>query len=193
LFPPGSSWEYSDSGYVVLAEIIERLSGMKYADFLKKTIFEPLGMNHTVVYDERKQKIPNRAVSYDSWLGLYRDIDYTPLNNIYGDGNVNSSVTDLYLWDQALYSDKLIPHSVLQQAFTPGTLNDKRRTQYGFGWYLGSYSSSATVYHPGSWVGFQSMIFRIPDRHFTVIALANCTCIELSTQVQRIVDIYMAQ
>ena len=191
-FAPGSSWEYSDSGYVVLADIIERLSGMKYADFLKRNIFDPLGMNHTVVYDERKPRIPNRAISYDTWLGFYRDIDYTPLNNIYGDGNVNSSVQDLFLWDQALYTDRLIPRSLLQQAFTPATLNDQRQMPYGFGWYLGSYGSSATVYHPGSWVGFQSMILRIPARRFSVIGLANCTCVELLTQVQRIVDLYLA-
>jgi CubicO group peptidase (beta-lactamase class C family) len=191
LFSPGVSWSYSDSGYVVLAEVIERVSGMRYGDFLKKNIFDVLGMDHTVVYDERKPKIPNRAVSYEEWLGFYRDIDYTPLNNIYGDGNVNSTVSDLFLWDQALYTDRLIPQPVLQHAFRPTTLKDKNQIHYGFGWYLGTYGPFATEYHPGSWLGFQSMILRIPDRHFSVIALANCTCLDLQAQVQKIIEFYL--
>ena len=188
---PGSVWSYSDSGYVVLAEIIERASGMKYGDFLKKNIFDPLGMKETVVYDERKPRIPNRAISYASWLVLYHEIDYTPLNFIYGDGNVNSTIRDLYRWDQALYTEKLIRHETMDQAFTPGTLSDHSAIPYGFGWRLDTYGSDKYLWHSGSWLGFGSMIARIPEQRFTVILLVNCSCLEVESSVSRILDIYL--
>jgi len=130
-FAPGDKYEYGGSGYVLLALIIEKVSGKPYSRFLKENIFRPLGMNSTLVYDETRPKVKNKAVSYSRVGERYKDIDYTPLNLIYGDGNVNSTVEDLYKWDQALYTDRLLRAETLEQAFTPGKLNDGMDTGYG--------------------------------------------------------------
>jgi CubicO group peptidase (beta-lactamase class C family) len=92
---------------VLLALIIEKVSGKPYPQFLKENIFQPLEMNNTLVYDETRPEVKNKAVSYARVGEEYKVIDYTPLNLIYGDGNVNSTVEDLYKWDQALYSERL--------------------------------------------------------------------------------------
>src|SRR5262245_33092806 len=94
LFAPGAKWEYSNSGYVVLAQIVEKASGMTFPAFLKQNVFDPLGMSTTVVSDQIKAPAVNRAISYAPAGGGFRDADYTPLNRIYGDGNVNTSLED---------------------------------------------------------------------------------------------------
>jgi len=99
LFEPGTKFEYSNSGYVVLAQIIEKASTQSYAQFLKQNIFKPLGMKRSYVYDESRPNIPERAASYTMKDGTYREIDYTPLNAIYGEDNVYTTLNDLVKWE----------------------------------------------------------------------------------------------
>src|SRR5580704_780697 len=122
-FPPGDRFEYSDSAYVVLGQIIERVTGQRYAAFLKEVIFDPLGMNDTMVVDERKQKVPRLALSYGERDGKWQDITYTPENSIYGEDGIYSALNDLYKWDQALYGERLVSRATLEMAFAPGRTN----------------------------------------------------------------------
>ena len=191
-FAPGDKYEYGGSGYVLLALIIEKISSKSYAQFLKENIFQPLGMNSTLVYDETRPKVKNKAVSYARVREGYKDIDYTPLNLIYGDGNVNSTVEDLYKWDQALYTEKLLTVRTLEQAFTPGKLNDGTETGYGSGWLVKNSPGLRRIAHGGSWVGFRSLMVRYPDQRLTIIVLSNFAEFDRETLVYKIARIYLA-
>ena len=191
LFAPGDRWEYSNSGYVVLANIVEKASGMTFPAFLKQNVFDPLGMTTTIVSDQIKAPAMNRAISYAPAAGGFRDADYTPLNRIYGDGNVNTSIEDMYKWDQALYTDRLVKQSTLALAFTPATLNDGSRTNYGFGWTIGEENGVRVISHGGAWVGFRTNITRIPSEHFSVVVLSNAANFNPSLLVKRITAIYL--
>jgi CubicO group peptidase (beta-lactamase class C family) len=190
-FPPGSRWEYSNSGYVVLALIVEQASGQRYAEYLAENIFGPLGMKDTVVYDERKPAVANRAISYAREANGFADIDANPLNLIYGDGSVNTTVEDMFRWDQALLTERLVKASTLAEAFTPGKLNDGSSTGYGFGWSVQRFLGLDCVGHGGGWVGFRTFILRFPSERFSVIVLSNWAQFDPDGLSKRIARVYL--
>ncbi|HLX11570.1 MAG TPA: serine hydrolase [Bacteroidota bacterium] len=167
-FPPGTQFSYSNSGYVLLASIVEKVTKEPYAKFLKDNIFDPLGMKNTIVYDETKPDISNRARGYDRFGN---DDDYNLLT--YGEGGIYSSVEDMFLWDQALYGEALVKKATLQEAFTGAALNDSAMSSYGFGWAIGTYDGQPTISHAGRYGGFNTYIKRYPQSHNTVIFLTN--------------------
>jgi CubicO group peptidase (beta-lactamase class C family) len=183
-FEPGAKFEYSDSAYVVLAQIIERITGERYAEFLKANIFDPLGMKDTLVVDERKQRVPRLALSYSNRSGHWEDITYSPENSIYGEDGIYSTINDLYKWDQALYTDRLVSRTTLETAFTPGLGNDgmpistdllSRPSSYGFGWVISSLRGEKDIEHAGGWAGYETYILRVPSRRVTAIVLTNAS------------------
>ena len=192
-FAPGDKWEYSNSGYMVLAQIIEKASRERYAQFLKENIFQPLGMNRTLVYDDTRPEVRNRAISYERTESGYKNIDYNALNLIYGDGNVNTTVQDMYKWDQVLYTKKLIKQSTLLQAFTSGKLNNGKETGYGFGWGVADYLGLRRVSHSGGWAGFRTHISRFPAQRFTVVVLSNLGQFNPGVIANKIAKIYLAE
>jgi CubicO group peptidase (beta-lactamase class C family) len=190
-FQPGAKWEYSNSGYMVLGQIVEKASGQRYRDFLRDTIFHPLGMTETAVYDETKPKIPNRAASYRQASSKFANIDYTPLNGIYGEDNVVSTLNDMYKWDQALYTDTLVRQSTLAQAFRPGRLNDNSATDYGFGWSIGDRLGLHYVEHGGGWLGFRTFVLRYPQHRFSVIVLSNLAQFDPGAMANKVARVYL--
>jgi CubicO group peptidase (beta-lactamase class C family) len=190
-FEPGAKFEYSNSGYMVLAQIVEKASGQVFPVFMKNNVFVPLGMSSTVVSDQIIAPAPDRAISYaSSWLG-YRVADYSPLNRIYGDGNVNTSTDDMFKWDQALYTDQLVKQSTLAEAFTPVKLNDGSSAPYGFGWRVVDANGLKMLSHGGSWVGFRAHIVRIPSERFSVVVLSNRGNFNSRLAAVRIANIYL--
>jgi CubicO group peptidase (beta-lactamase class C family) len=156
-FSPGQRFEYSDSAYVVLAQIIERITGERYAEFLKKMLFNPLAMKDTMVVDERKQRVPRLALAYVKGDDGWKDITYSPENSIYGEDGIYSTIEDLYKWDQALYTERLVTRATLEMAFTPGLAKDgqeartdmlARPSSYGFGWFISSLKGEKSLEHP---------------------------------------------
>src|SRR5207244_1397669 len=115
--------------YILLALIVEKLSGQPYPLFLKQHIFAPLGMNHTFVHDATRARGARRARGYNRFGD---ELDYDLLT--YGEGGIYSTVTDMFKWDQALYADRLVKRSTLEQGFTRGKLNNGSLSNYGFGW-----------------------------------------------------------
>lgn len=173
-FVPGEKWEYSNSGYVILAQIVEKVTGQSFAQFLQQEIFQPLGMKRSRLYDETRPTVEKRATSYRlAESGLYRDIDYAPQNAVYGADNIYTTVEDMYSWDQALSTEKLVRAATLEEAFTAGRLNNGKATNYGFGWFLIEALGLEALAHGGSWLGFRTYILRFPDQRFTVIVLSN--------------------
>lgn len=185
LFEPGTQWEYSNTGYAMLASIIEKVTGMSYGAYLSRAIFKPLNMNNTFVYRRRfaPKKVANYAYGYvysDS-LKKYCLPDDLPetnlvvwLDGIVGDGTVNSTVVDLLKWDRALYTDKLISTESKKEVFTSSELTDKSKTNYGFGWFIeenGVYGDLVT--HTGGWPGYRTIIERHIQNDKTIIILLN--------------------
>ncbi|MFO0980706.1 MAG: serine hydrolase domain-containing protein [Planctomycetota bacterium] len=190
-FAPGDQWAYSNSGYVVLAAIVEAASGQRFPDFVRENIFEPLGMRHSLVMDENVQTAANRAISYAREATGFTDIDAHPLNLIYGDGAVNTTIEDLFLWDQALATEKLVKASTRELAFTSGKRNDGTDTGYGFGWAVGQFFGRRCVSHGGAWVGFRAFIMRLPAQEFSVVIEANLAQADPEAMAKRVARIYL--
>lgn len=186
LFAPGKKWTYSNTGYVLLASIVEKVSGTDFSQFLTKHIFLPLNMKNSFVYNRRQhpRKIKNSALGYiyDSTLKRNMLPDSIPgmsnyvycLDGIVGDGMVNSSATDLLLWDRALANGKLVKGELLKEIFTPGVLTNGEEVDYGFGWTLDNQPPIGKIAsHSGSWPGFITYIERDLDKDITIIMLQN--------------------
>ncbi|MBC8045443.1 MAG: beta-lactamase family protein, partial [Fimbriimonadaceae bacterium] len=185
LFEPNTNWEYSNTGYALLASIIEKVTGMSYGEYLHKVIFKPLEMTNTFVYRRRfePKKIDNYAYGYifsDSLNKYILPDDLAEskivvwLDGIVGDGTVNSTVIDLLKWDRALYTDKLISKESKNEIFTSAEINDKSKTDYGFGWFIednGVYGN--IVNHTGGWPGYMTFIDRHIQNDYTIIVLLN--------------------
>ncbi|HWB27683.1 MAG TPA: serine hydrolase domain-containing protein [Chitinophagaceae bacterium] len=172
-FLPGQGYKYSNSGYVMLALIVEKVSGQSFADFMHDHIFQPLGMNATIVKDRQHERITNRAYGYSKRGAHYERTDQSITSGTYGDGGIYSSVDDLFKWDQALYTTKLVSAGTLQEAFTPGTYGNNEHSDYGFGWSIDTVRGYRKISHEGASIGFRSYILRLPYEKFSVIVLMN--------------------
>ena len=168
-FRPGTGYRYSNSGYALLALIVQRASGKAFATFLRERIFQPLGMFHTVAYEEGISTVNNRAFGYTQESGRWNRTDQDQTSAVLGDGGIYSSIDDLAKWDAALYDGRLLQPSSLRAAFTPATHTDDPEIEYGYGWRI----TGETLWHSGESVGFRNVIVRYPQRHLTVIVLTN--------------------
>jgi len=195
LFKPGDKWEYSNSGYAILASIIERVSGKKYGQFLAENIFVPLKMKRSRTYNTRRsgEVIDNYAYGfvYSDSLKKYTLPDslkeywfvYT-LDGVEGDGIVNSTTGELFKWNEALYTDKLVSKASLDEAFTSGKLNNDSLHNYGFGWFLQNDSVNGKITrHTGSWPGYRNQIIRFVDHGDCIIILTNTENPQVRTTV----------
>ena len=135
-FRPGSKFEYSNSGYVVLGLIAAKASGKSFARFLEESIFQPLGMSSTVAYEPGISTVKNRAYGYTPSEKTFLRTDQSLTSATLGDGGIYSSVEDLYYWDQALNTTTLVRATTLKQAFSPANFADGQKSNYGFGWFV---------------------------------------------------------
>lgn len=190
-FPPGTKYRYSNSAYALLALIVEARSGSTFARFLKQHIFDPLKMTNTVAYEAGLCTVPYRAYGYSTRASGFERTDQSLTSSVLGDGGIYSSVTDLYKWDHALYTTRLVSRKMLEQAFTPGPQTDLPDTHYGFGWYLGTYRGLKEIWHRGTTRGFTTRIARFPEKKFTVIILTNRNEADIAKLPYRIVDHYL--
>jgi CubicO group peptidase (beta-lactamase class C family) len=172
-FKPGSKHQYSNTGYAILAMIIEKIYGKPYRDFLRENIFDPLGMNNTIAFEKNINEVTNRAYGYKITNGVPEFADQSITSAVLGDGGIYSSLNDLYKWDQELYTEKLINRKYLDESWSNGITKTGEEFPYGYGWRLESYKNNKAVYHTGSTRGFRNIIYRIPEKHFTIIILTN--------------------
>ena len=168
-FRPGTGYRYSNSGYALLALIVQHASGKTFAKFLRERIFQPLGMFNTVAYEEGISTVNNRAFGYTQEAGRWNRTDQDPTSAVLGDGGIYSSIDDLAKWDAALYDGRLLQPSSLRAAFAPATHTDDPEIEYGYGWRI----TGETLWHSGESVGFRNVIVRYPKRHMTVVVLTN--------------------
>ena len=190
-FEPGTSWAYSNSGYVLLGLVVARASGKPFPDFVRDRIFRPLQMTHTLAYEAGKSEVPQRAFGHTKEGAAFREADQSPTSATLGDGGVYSSIEDLAKWDEALRTNELLSPAWMKPATTPVTLLDGSRPRwppgergddnlepgqpvaYGFGWLLDPWRGHARMWHHGGTTGFKSVIERFTDDGVTVVVLAN--------------------
>lgn len=168
-FKPGTSYRYSNSGYALLALIVEKASGKSFATFLHDRIFAPLGMNHTVAFEDGISTVSNRAFGYTLKNGKWARKDQSLTSAVLGDGGIYSSIDDLAKWDAALYDSRLLNDESRKLAFAAHASTDKPEVKYGFGWRI----TGETLWHSGETSGFRNVIIRNPSRRRTVIILTN--------------------
>ena len=178
-FQPGERWEYSNTGYIVLASIVEKVSGQHFREFLKEQITDPIGMSNTILYSyqiEADPTMPNRVFGYRLALNQ-KDLvpnDYNIVNDVRGDGGLFSTLEDLYKWNMALVNHTIISKEYLDEAWTPGVLNNGEKTNYGFGWFIGDDEEMAEhVFHSGGWVGFGTFLFNEVETKSGFVMLTN--------------------
>ena len=203
LAEPGEKYEYSNTGYVLLASVVEKASGKDFVQMCREQIFQPVGMTSTDIRSlEEKAAIKNFALGhmYVPEKKRYIRADSFPssnytiwLGNRKGPGRISSTTSDLLKWDRALYTESLIHKTSLEQAFTPARLNNDSTSNYGFGWVLKSHPAlGKVVYHTGGNPGYTTIIIRYIDADKTVIMLCNNAYEgfgELQGQVEKLIAV----
>lgn len=200
-FAPGTSWDYSNSAYVVLGQIAARVSGLPFGQFLHDRIFEPLHMSNTLVYVNGVNGVPNRAYGYPA--------DQSSTSATQGDGGVYSNLADLAKWDEALDKHTLLSPAEMSAALTPvklangapakwpvaaggDNLAPGKPVSYGFGWFLDPYQGHARMWHFGSTTGFGTAIERFTADRLTIVILCNRTDLDPGKLALQVADAVLA-
>jgi len=187
-FEPGARFHYSNSGYFLLGAVLEQVSGISYEQLLKDRIFRPAGMNDSG-YAHSETIIPHRASGYQRSSNGLQNARFYDMSIPFAAGALYTTVGDLFLWDQALYGEQLLPANVRELLFKPNLEN------YGFGWGIlipepGSPNAGETVLmHGGAIFGFQSVIERIPKQKELIVLLDNTDSpklLEVALEIRRI-------
>ena len=207
-FAPGTSWSYSNSGYVVLGLIVATASGKPYREFLRERIFAPLKMNHTIVYQKAKNEVANRAFGHSKEGDLLKESDQSSTSATLGDGGVYSNLEDLAKWDDALQNHTLLSEKEMQPALTPVKLNDSSEPHwpkepngdnlhpgkpvfYGFGWFLDPYNGHPRMWHTGSTMGFRTVIERFLGQNLAIIILSNRSDLDPEKLSLQVADLFL--
>lgn len=170
-FEPGEKFSYCNSNYLLLGIILENVSGMTYEEYLKKNIFEPLNMNDTGILFGNEDVIYD-ATAYDGYLEVIPVDDEILLRNIYGAGNIYSTVEDLYRWDRGLKTEKLVKEETLNEIFTKYE-EFPNAGYYGYGWVITDTGLGQMIWHDGATLGFSANVARFVDDDLTIIILTN--------------------
>jgi CubicO group peptidase (beta-lactamase class C family) len=199
-FPPGSKWEYSNSGYAVLAMIVGKVSGESFGRFLQERIFTPLKMTNTLAYEKGRNEVPHRAYGYTRIDGAWRETDQSPTSAVLGDGGIYSSLDDLAKWDRALRDHTLLSAQEMRPALIPvqptndaTTFPEGKPVSYGFGWFLDPYRGHKRMWHYGETVGFRTVIERFPDDKLTIIVLANRADLDPQALSLKVADLFLGK
>src|SRR6266403_1927799 len=186
-FAPGSHWTYSNSGYVVLAMVVEKRSGMSFGDFLRQRIFTRLGMRGTLAYERGRNDVAHRAYGHTKTADRWSETDQSSTSATLGDGGVYTSLDDLAKWDAALTA------ATAANGAPPQQLDGSLAPLYGFGWFLDPYRGHRRYSHYGETVGFRNAIQRFPDDRLTVIVLSNRAEVDAPALAESVADLYFVR
>lgn len=192
-YPPGTKWSYSNLGYLTLGLLIHKVTGEFYGDFLQERIFRPLGMTTTRIISE-EDIVPNRSAGYRLVKGELKNQEWvSPKVNTTADGSLYFSVLDLAKWDAALYTEKLLKSSSLEQMWTVAKLSNGQPNpdHYGFGWSIEEKKGHRVIGHGGSWQGFKTHISRYVDDKLTVVLLINQAAADPEPITDRVAEMYL--
>jgi CubicO group peptidase (beta-lactamase class C family) len=191
-FKPGEQYLYSNSGYFLLSEIVERASGMPMREFAQERIFKPLGMNDTHFHDDHTMVVPRRATGYAPAAeeGEFR-IDMSNFEQT-GDGAVYTTVEDLARWDSNFYEPAVGGRTLLDTLHTRGILTSGDTLEYALGLIIGEHRGLPTVSHGGSWAGYRAELLRFPGQRFSTVVLCNLASTDPGTLAREVAEIYLA-
>jgi CubicO group peptidase (beta-lactamase class C family) len=189
-FLPGDEYLYSNSGYFLLSQIVQRVSGESLREYADRRIFEPLGMTHTHFHDNHREVVPDRAMGFAPVEPGVYEISMTTLDMV-GDGGVFTSVEELFRWDRNFYEPKVGGAGLLDAMHTRGILTSGDTLGYALGLGIGEYRGLKTVSHGGAFVGFRADIIRFPSERFTVVCLCNVSTANPTALAREVADIYL--
>jgi CubicO group peptidase (beta-lactamase class C family) len=207
-FAAGTSWSYSNSGYVVLGLMVAKASGQSYGDFLHTRIFAPLRMDHTIVYQKGKKEVSNRAFGHSKDGDAFKETDQSATSATLGDGGLYSNLEDLAKWDDALGHHTLLSADEMAPALAPAKLANGKPTfwpleanddnlhpgkpvSYGFGWFVDPYWGHPLMWHTGSTMGFRTIIERFTADNLTIIILSNRSDLDSQALAVKTADLYL--
>jgi CubicO group peptidase (beta-lactamase class C family) len=190
-FPAGAEWLYSNTGYLLLGEIVQRVSGQSLSEFAAARIFSPLGMAHTFFLDNHTEIVPGRATGYGPREGGGFSVDMSNFEQT-GDGAVQTTVEDLLRWDSNFYEPKVGDRLLLERAQTVGTLATGKKLNYAAGLMIGSYRGLPTVRHGGAWAGYRADLLRFPTAKTSVACLCNLASANPSALADSVADVVLA-
>jgi len=205
-FAAGTSWVYSNSGYVVLGLMVAKVSGMPFGEFLRRRIFAPLRMDRTLAFVNGRNVVPNRAFGHGKRGDRVEETDQSSTSATLGDGGVYSNLEDLAKWDEALEKHTLLAEAKMKPAMTAvrladgsetrwpasagdDNLNPGRPVAYGFGWFLDPYNGRPRMWHTGSTRGFSTVIERFTAEKLTIVVLANRTDLDAGKLALQVADL----
>ena len=171
-FKPGTSYHYSNSGYILLGYIIERVSGKSYEQYISDNIFKPLKMERAY-YDHLETIVPGRASGYANSANEFANANFLDQSFPYAAGALMMSVDDMFKWNKGLYTYTIIKKETLEKAFTPFTLADGHKSTYSFGWGLGPFMGSPSRQHGGGIEGFSTFVIYLPLEDVFALAFSN--------------------
>jgi CubicO group peptidase (beta-lactamase class C family) len=189
-FKPGTKYQYSNTGFLLLGVIVKRVSGKSLRAFADDNMFKPLGMKSTMFRDDRTEVVKNRAAGYITGPGGRVRLR-TSLDDLVGDGGLLTNIEDLSLWVQNYFDPKVGSKETIRMLTTAGTLNSGERINYGFGQFHTVYRGLPVIKHSGNVSGFRAQIARYHDQNFAVIALSNNSAIFPAEIVSKVADIYL--
>jgi CubicO group peptidase (beta-lactamase class C family) len=187
-FAPGEKWQYSNLGYFALAEVIRKVSGQPWGEYLADKVFRPSGMSETRT-TTASDRVPKLAVGHTDNDRLTVAPDWPALRP---SGAFLSTVLDLAKWEAVLLTDSILADSTRRQMWTPVTLNDGTTHPYGFGWQLGSLKGHRMVHHGGGMTGFRAGFVRFVDDRLTIIVLMTLDDVDLGTIERVVAESYLA-
>ena len=188
-FEPGSEYLYSNTGYTLLATIVERATGTRFATYADEQIFKPLGMTTSHFHTDARRLVRGRALAYSGSPGNWTLA--TPINERAGAGGLYTTIPDLLKWDENFYTGRVGGADLLKQLQTRGVLNDGKPLAYAWGLQIGTYRGLSIVEHSGSLGGYRAHIFRVPARHTSVALLCNVSSVATPATVRRIADVVL--
>ncbi len=172
-YPPNEKFQYSNTNYILLARLIEIISGMSFEDYMREEVFKPLGMKNTRVWNlkSKEPSFQNKADDFDNNPTTASSIQSSFIDGVAGDGAVFSSSHDMLIWDAFWYKNPLLSPSTLQEAFKKPRLNNGSLSDYGFGWII----TDNGMWHNGAWLGARTIIIRNTERKTCTVLLDNST------------------
>jgi CubicO group peptidase (beta-lactamase class C family) len=190
-FDPGAEYNYSNTGYVLLGVVVQRVTGKSLRQYAAEQIFGPLGMTHTHFHDDHNEPVPGRVIAYAPTKSGVWKVDVWA-NDIVGQGGLMTTIEDLQKWDENFYTGKVGGAAFLARQLQQGVLNDGTKIAYAFGLEVGEYRGLRLVEHSGSTGGYRTDIARFPAQHTSIATMCNVSTADTPALAHEVADAVLA-
>jgi CubicO group peptidase (beta-lactamase class C family) len=190
-FTPGTAWSYSNTGFNLAAIIVDRVSGMPFAEFSKRRIFDPLGMTRTSWRDDHQRIVKGRAIAYSTTTGGYQ-IEM-PFENVHGNGGLLTTVGDLLKWNENYVQPRVGDAALVGEQQKASKSHEGRDFEYGLGLYVRPLDGVKNIYHSGSTAGYRAHLNRFPDSHTSVAVLCNTSNGDATNAANAVSRLYLGK